>query len=196
MNGEHPTLLDVNSANAAWGANCGPAAISAVLNLPLDDVRPHMGDFERKGYTNPTLMWAALKSLGVQFSCQRVNEWPAFGLARIQWEGPWTKPGVPMRARYRHTHWVGVNARNRHNIGIFDVNAIGNGTGWCALNDWYETIVPWILDHCVPRADGNWHVTHSVEIAPPKADRPPAPLGRSEQDRAAADTASEESRDG
>lgn len=164
----HPTLGDVDRAHNLWGANCGPTAIAAVLNLPLDAVRPHMGDFERKGYTNPTLMWAALKSLDVRFSYRggglgRRN-WPNYGLARIQWEGPWTRPGVPMRARYRHTHWIGVNARDRNRIGVFDVNAMGNGTGWCALADWESTLVPIILAECVPRASGGWHITHAVEI--------------------------------
>jgi len=169
MTERHPTLDDVTRAYEEWGANCGPAAISAMLNRPLDEVRPHMGDFERKGYTNPTLMWATLERLGVRFAHRGRNydgrvDWPTFGLARIQWEGPWTRPGVPIRARYRHTHWVGVDARNRAEIGIFDVNAIGNGTGWCALADWQQTIVPFILDNCVPRADGGWHITHAVEV--------------------------------
>ena len=167
--GRHPTLDEVNSAHAEWGANCGPAAISAVLDRPLDDVRRHMGDFERKGYTNPTLMWTVLKSQGCRFRYRGGDlgrhNWPAYGLARIQWEGPWTQPGVSIRARYRHTHWVGVNAKDRDNIGIFDINAIGNGSGWCTLADWTETIVPWIIEHCVPRADGNWHITHAVEVA-------------------------------
>ena len=170
MSVRHPTPDEVNAAHNGWGANCGPAAISAVLNLPLTDVRPHMGDFERMGYTNPTLMWAALQSLGADFrqrgrTADGIVNWPEFGLARIQWEGPWTKPGVPIRARYRHTHWVGVNAAQQDKIGIFDVNAIGNGTGWCSLADWAGTVVPFILDSSVPHADGNWHITHAVEVS-------------------------------
>ena len=89
-------------AYAEWGCNCGPAAIAAVLNLDPDDVRPHMGDFETKRYTNPTLMWASLQRLRVRFSYRggRLGQqnWPVYGLARIQWEGPWTWPGVPPRA--------------------------------------------------------------------------------------------------
>ncbi len=162
------TADDAERAWNEWGCNCGPAAIAAVLGMSLDEVRPHMGDFESKRYTNPTLMWASLRSLGVRFSFRggdlgREN-WPSYGLARIQWEGPWTKPGVPERARYRHTHWVGVNSRNPHNVGIFDVNALGNGTGWCDVMEWVGVIVPWILKECVPGADGRWHITHAVEI--------------------------------
>jgi len=160
----------MNAAWEEWGANCGPAAISAVCGIPLAQLRPYMGDFERKRYTNPTLMWSVLKSIGVRFSYRggelgRQN-WPKYGLARIQWEGPWTRTGVPMRARYRHTHWVGVNARNPGNVGIFDCNATGNGTGWCALADWTDTIVPWIVEHMEKGADGGWHITHAVEVRP------------------------------
>jgi hypothetical protein len=151
-----------------WGCNCGPAAISAVLPMSLDQVRPHMGDFEAKRYTNPSLMWAALRSLGVRFSYRGGNlgrdNWPRYGLARIQWEGPWTAPGVNPKAAYRHTHWVGANARNRSNIGIFDVNAVANGSGWCPLADWVDVIVPHILREAVPRAAGGWHITHAVEV--------------------------------
>lgn len=164
------TAQDVDRAFDEWGCNCGPAAIAGVLSMTLDQVRPHMGDFEAKRYTNPTLMWAALRSIGVGFSFRGghlgKDNWPIRGLARIQWEGPWTRPGVPPQAAYRHTHWVGANARDRQNIGIFDVNAIGNGSGWCSLVDWRDELVPHILRECVPRSDGGWHLTHAVEIQP------------------------------
>jgi hypothetical protein len=57
-----PALLTVkftqeesHQAFDAWGFNCGPSAIAAVVGLTIDEVRPHMGDFESKHYTNPTL---------------------------------------------------------------------------------------------------------------------------------------------
>jgi len=150
-----------------WGANCGPGSIAALCGLSLASLRPHLGDFESKRYTNPTLMWQVLRSIGVPFTYHGGHlgqgGWPRYGLARIQWEGPWTRPGVPPRA-YRHTHWIGVNARNPENVGIFDVNALGNGTGWAALSEWKTVVVPFILDECVPRASGGWYITHSVEF--------------------------------
>lgn len=161
------TLETAQRAHDEWGCNCGPGAIAAVCGLTLDEVRPHMRDFERKRYTNPTLMWSALRSLGVRFSFRSGDlgrQWPRYGLARIQWEGPWTRPGVPVRAAYGRTHWIGVDARSANDVGIFDINAMGNGSGWCALEEWADVIVPWILRECVPRADGGWHITHAVEI--------------------------------
>ena len=164
------TADDMDLANETWGANCGPGSIAAICGLTLDELRQHMGDFERKGYTNPTLMWQVLQSIGVKFTYRggdlgREN-FPRYGLARIQWEGPWTQPGVPARAAYRHTHWVGAAIDPVKGIGIFDINALGNGTGWCALEDWSNSLVPWILEECVPRADGGWHITHAVEVDP------------------------------
>ena len=154
--------IDMNRANSEWGANCGPGALAAIMGMTLDEVRPHMGDFESKRYTNPSLMNAALRSIGRPW--RKIGaEWPTFGLARIQWEGPWTAPGVPMRARYRHTHWVGSWKRPGL-FGVFDINATANGSGWCSFDDWRAHIVPWILKECVPRASGGWHVTHGIEV--------------------------------
>jgi hypothetical protein len=162
-------LADAQRAADEWGCNCGPSALAAIMGLTLDEVRPHMGDFERKGYTNPTLMFYALESVAARFRIRSIARnvqllgWPVYGLARIQWEGPWTKPGVPMRARYRHTHWVGAMHGNA-SIGIFDINCINNGQGWVSLENWRDHVVPWILKECVPRASGGWHITHSIEM--------------------------------
>jgi hypothetical protein len=156
----------MQKASNEWGANCGPGAVAGVLGMTLDDLRPHLVDFEQKGYTNPTLMWRILKGLGVRFSYRggdlgRSN-WPEFGMARVQWEGPWTQPGVPPAARYRHTHWVGSH-RHDGAVSVFDVNCICVG-GWVTVTEWSEKVVPWLLHECEPRASGLWHITHAVEI--------------------------------
>lgn len=168
------TADDAQRAHDTWGANCGPGALAAILGLTLDEVRPHMGDFERKGYTNPTLMFSALRSIGARWGSKAPTQatgiscWPTWGLCRVQWEGPWTKPGVPIAARYRHTHWIGASQRHGSaNVGIFDINCIGNGTGWASLDDWNRVVVPWVLRECVPRADGRWHLTHVIEVDRP-----------------------------
>jgi hypothetical protein len=53
----------------------------------------------------------------------------------------------------------------RNSIGIFDINALNNGTGWCSLKDWGEMLVPWLLKDIEPGADGLWSLTHVIEIA-------------------------------
>lgn len=168
-----PTLRlsysDGERAFNEWGANCGPAAICAVTGKTLDELRPHLGDFESKRYTNPTLMFETLGSLKVKFQVSYrgddpAKKWavfPEFGLARIQWGGQWTKEGVPMRARYRQTHWIAC-AKGRLVDGVFDVNALESG-GWIAWTDWRDVIVPHITTN-TPRADGTWWVTHGIEV--------------------------------
>lgn len=157
-------FADAERAHNEWGANCGPGAIAAICQLSLDELRPHMGDFEEKHYTNPALMWKVLRGLGVNFKVlESTARWPTYGLVRIQWEGPWTEPGVPIRARYRFTHWVGACTAGPDDIGIFDINCINNGTGWVSLDDWAQIIVPYLLES-ISRANGKWTKTHVVEV--------------------------------
>jgi hypothetical protein len=160
------TIDEANHAHVAWGANCGPGAIAAVLHLTLDELRPHLRDFERKGYTNPSLMYAVLRDLGVRYAVAMGarDTWPSYGLARIQWEGPWMAPGVPVAARYRHTHWIGCRGEE-----VFDINAMTVG-GWISLRVWRDDLVPWLLRQVAPKANGGWHITHSIEIAPAVAE--------------------------
>lgn len=144
-----------------WGANCGPGALAAIMDMTLDEVRAHLGDFETKGYTNPALMHSALRSIGRPW--RKVGAvWPSHGLVRVQWEGPWTEPGVPMRARYRHTHWIGVH-REGNAMWIFDINCMCAG-GWVDHHEWANLVVPWLLKQCEPESNGRWHITHAVEV--------------------------------
>jgi hypothetical protein len=165
------TLDDMDRAHAAWGANCGPSALAVICGLTLDEVRPHVesgGPFP--GYTNPTLMLAALRSVGVTWRPRAIRDaatgqlpWPRWGLARIQWHGRWMEPGVPIAARYRHTHWVGAATRANGDVGVWDVNALGNGSGWCALADWERVLVPAITGE-IRGASGGWERTHVIEV--------------------------------
>lgn len=175
-------LADLETAHDAWGANCGPAALAAICGLTLDEVRPHLGP-SWPGYTNPTMMRQALERTGRRFRVERCDvpfgdpgsEWPRYGLARIQWEGPWTQPGASPRWAYRHTHWVGVSqgtgSRGQHLIDIWDINCLGecpavnliDNDGWIPLQFWSADIIP-ALTADIPRATGGWHVTHSIEV--------------------------------
>ena len=164
------TLDEAQAAGDEWGFNCGPAALCAVLELSPADIRPHLGDFEKKRYTNPTLMASILRGLGINF--RRVYEcavqvenrkptYPSFGLVRVQWGGPWTKPGVPMAARYRHTHWIAVRDLGRE---AFDVNALCCNGGWLPWQEWADELTPWLIRQCEPKADGSWWPTHCWEV--------------------------------
>lgn len=145
--------------------NCGPGALAAILGLTLDEVRPHISGFEEKRYTDWKMMLAALSSLKADFRVLQPPRFPSYGLARIQWEGPWTAPGAHWAARLRHTHWVGVEIVEGAGIGIFDINAINNGSGWASLENWEGIMVPYILSACEPGSNGKWHITHALDIA-------------------------------
>lgn len=165
---------EAHAAHDAWRFNCGPGALCAVLEMTPWELKPRLLDFERKGYTNPQLMAGILAGMGVRYRKLWQSPsgpeapghlWPSLGLVRIQWGGPWTNPGVPMAARYRHTHWVASHAESGL---IFDVNSIDHPDrelgGWVPFQVWSDVVVPWILEACVPGNDGRWWMTHSWEL--------------------------------
>jgi hypothetical protein len=165
------SIEDAKRASDEWGANCGPGALAAVTGHTLEEVRPLMGDFERKRYTNPTLMFDCLKRTIEDHKFFWLDKrttpedefMPGYGLLRVQWHGPWMKPGVPIRARYRHTHWIGYQRHDDGQEAVFDINAMYAG-GWISYMNWATVLVPWILSECVPKADGDFSFTHAVEI--------------------------------
>ena len=168
---ERPPRLrfDVDDAERAgdrWGFSCGPAAICALLGLTPDQLRPHLERHSRKrSYMTPDDVLRALDSLGVRHSAGRRHQYPQFGFARIQWGGPWLKPGVPYKARYCYTHWVascGGCTTGSCRFQICDINA--TCVGWMSLNEWSGKLVPWLLKEAVPRADGSWSITHTIEV--------------------------------
>jgi hypothetical protein len=162
------TLAEANKAGDEWRFNCGPAALCAVLDMTLDEIRPKLGDFERKGYSNPTLVKETLTRCGAaQFLVYRADM-PGIGipprldnaLVRVQWSGPWTRPGVPMRVRYRQTHWIGVRNNSTE---VFDINAMCIG-GWMSRAKWESQLVPWLIGACVSKGDGGWWPTHALAV--------------------------------
>src|SRR5574341_738504 len=157
------SLQEAQAAADKWGANCGPGAIAAVLDKTLDEIRPFLGDFEKKKYTNPKLMLEILDRMEVKFWKPKARIWPKNGLVRIQWEGPWTDPGVPLRKRYRHTHWVASRWIIGEDIFIFDINCICVG-GWVPVVEWEKQVVPWLLKQVEPRAYGTFHHTHILAL--------------------------------
>lgn len=161
--------IDEAQSAADGHFNCGPGALCAVADLRPEEALPYLRGFERKHYTNPSMMQEALRELKIPF--QRVYEclglgearnpiYPVFGLVRIQWAGPWTAPGVPVRARYRHTHWV---AWDRDAAQVFDINAMCVG-GWLDEQEWRTQLVPWLIREVAPKATGAWWPTHCWQI--------------------------------
>jgi hypothetical protein len=157
------TPEDLERAWDEWGCNCGPAALAVAIGRTPDAVRNYINHFQERHYTNPTMMVSALRELRIDHewkrSAENPIEWPRNGLARIQWSGPWTAPGVPIPARYRHSHWVTVATIN-NDRGIWDVNC----PHWISFDQWQRVLVPLILKDNEPKSDGKWWVTDAIEV--------------------------------
>lgn len=172
------TMADAMAAGAQWGFNCGPAVLAMLSGKTPEELRPYLGDFESKRYTNPTLMFECLNQLGVDWKPRKrwlgdsgswfsdgLDAWPSsFGICRVQWHGPWMEPGVPIRVRYRHTHWIGAFRMPGEEPSVFDINAMNDG-GWIPLSIWRDQLVPWLLEQCEPKANGHWSLTHVLEVS-------------------------------
>ena len=172
------TLADLDRANADWQCSCGPAALAAICGMTLDEVKPHFQP-AFPGWTTPTRMLEALRRSGRIWRQRAIRDvatgnppWPRHGLARIQWEGPWTQPGASPRWAYTHTHWVGAGplytAEGEPIAGetcVWDVNQLGGVAmdGWAPLAWWAARTAP-RLTRDIPRATGGWHITHAIEV--------------------------------
>lgn len=157
------SIDDAHAASDEWGANCGPGALAAILGSDLSQVRSLLEGFDAKRYTNPTMMFAALDKSGRGWKRLSIGaQLPTWGLLRIQWHGPWTAPTAPKRWAYRHTHWIGVSLENGERY-AFDINCICVG-GWVPWQEWSDRVAPWLIRECVKRGDGQWSVTHAVEV--------------------------------
>ncbi len=163
---------DVDAAHTTWGANCGPAALAAILHLPLRAVPALSPEFAARGYLNPSTMLVALARAGHHVLRQARgagNPWPLYGLGFVQWHGPWLAPGVPLGAAYRHTHWIGIAQTTEHGTMVYDINtwqASGHRGAWVPLPWWEQEVVPAITAE-VPRATGDWHLRWSCAVTFP-----------------------------
>lgn len=149
---------EAERANRVWGANCGPGALAVTLGMTLEEVRPFLGEFERRGYMSPTMMFDALKAAKRTWRVVKPADWVRRGLVRVQWEGPWTAPGANPRWAYGHTHWVASAIDVRAGVCVFDING-----GWYRLAEWESELVP-LLTAQHKRATGKWFITHSIEV--------------------------------
>ncbi|RKI22828.1 hypothetical protein D7Y27_43240 [Corallococcus sp. AB004] len=150
------TPPDLLASNAAWGANCGPGALAAVLGVPVMGLHPYFA----KPWTTPTAMQAALTAKGRRF--QLHQGFPAgdlLGLAFVQFRGTWDS--LPERAQYRHTHWVGLQ-RIGASIVVYDVNA-GDAGGWLPSEEWKASVLAPLMAGR-RGASGLWRIRVTLEV--------------------------------
>lgn len=109
---KYPT--DIEQAADEWNANCGPAALAAILDRSLAETRPLLNGFEKRGYMNITHVTDALKVADVPFR-SGLKTRPAYGLMFVQWGGHEKKHVL---AQYKFTHWIAVAGEV-----VFEINA-------------------------------------------------------------------------
>lgn len=171
-----PTLC--KAASEAWGFNSGIAALCAITQCTPEQIRPHLGDFEQRRYTSPLIVKEALEALCYPvFEIYRAKDnasqapgnpkYPAHGVVRIQWAGPWTEPNAPKDKRRERTHWIATRQPTFPDepFDVFDINMVKQG-GWTPWSIWVRKVAPWILKY-VEGSNGDWWPTHSWEVLPP-----------------------------
>lgn len=178
------TAADFYTANAEWDANCGPTALAAAAGLTLDEARGAFVDWP--GHTNLTTMLAAIAIAKHATLVERRHPlaervgfhgvpFPICGLARIQFAGRWTEPGVNPRWAYRYTHWIACRTRAGLRSGepddqgfIWDVNALSaDCDGWLTRADWETQLAPELVAGAGASGVGpatGWYATHSLEV--------------------------------
>jgi len=163
------TPQDVHDAFEAFGANCGPCALAAILQRPVMTLRPLLEGFERRGYMNPSQLLAALEAAHASYR-RTPAAMPDYGLAFLQWTGPWCQSRDAMNVRwaYRQTHTVGVALTAEHGMMFYDCNAKVNHVsqgGWVP-QQWWETEVRPCITETIPRADGAYFIRWAVRVLP------------------------------
>ena len=167
LHAREPVLLGTLEAADAWGANCGPMSLAAVLRLGIvEGARELVQPF--RGFMSPTDMYQAVKRAESRGLCKFLGRgtigrgdpdpWPTLGLVRIQWIGPWCDPGANPRAAYRYTHFVAVKHLEEpgHCTMIYDATP----NRWLPLWLWSK----WCTSLLPKRATG-WAPVNSIEIA-------------------------------
>lgn len=150
---------DVDAAHDAFGANCGPCALAALLRRPVMAVRDAFPWYPSKPWCSPIQLvgaLAALRTRGVSRRHDPGDHTFRDGLAYVQWTGPWTAPGASPRWAYRHTHWIAVACSGEL---VYDAN-LGS---WLHSDEWAEDIAPQLIRD-VKRADGGWWIRTTVEV--------------------------------
>lgn len=163
---------DVSEAYEAWGANCGPCALAAILRKLVMSVRDLFDGFEARRYVNPTHMLAAIKAAGKRATTTPCHDWregekhrrgrqlPAYGLAFLQFSGGWwdTKPET---VQYRFTHWVGCADPRPGIVMIYDLNA----GEWVPREQWLVDLFPNLLAY--NKCTGAWvRTAYEIEVNP------------------------------
>ncbi len=153
--GRRSVPWDVEIARYNFGANCGPICFAALFGIDVCDALQFFSHFSDHRRTNVVemkrvLMAASLNSFPMP--C-RGRAFPRFGVALVQWLGPWMATDFQSRTSLRHTHWIAVD----HDW-VFDHNA----GEWLTASAWTNEFVPGCLNE-IDHAAG-WDLRCAFEI--------------------------------
>lgn len=122
-----PVPPDILQSAREFRATCGPVSLAALLGTTVIEVMRFFPEFPQRDYATQADMVYALQSCGARFQAEVDPSLPIDGVSLVQIEGHWTRPGVPIRAQLRYTHWVACRCGY-----IFDQN-IGD---WLESSEW------------------------------------------------------------
>ena len=152
---------DVDEASAAWGANCGPAALAAALGVQVADVRRAVSEargdeWHFKGYMGLGDMRRAIRRAGARTGREGASDeiLSAEGppkVVLVQWCGSWE--AVP-RAAATYRHWIASVVLD--GVLVYDVNE----NDWLTLAEWIENAVPQLM----PKRGTGWRVQWTAEV--------------------------------
>lgn len=121
---------DIVESESEFGANCGPAAFSAVVRSPVRVMMGHFPHFPDRSWTTVGDMRSALRSANVDY-LDGAKGLPDFGLALLQLRVN-TRPLHPLYS-LATTHWVAVVENF-----FYDVN----WRGWLPISLWESVLLP------------------------------------------------------
>lgn len=150
------TEAESEAAHKQWKASCGPHSIAAAMSLKLEDIRQAMltAGISYKGWMSPTYVSRTLDTLGAKYDLAKGLKTMSLceGINRIQWEGPWLKPGVHPRIAYFHTHLVAA----------FGEMVLCT----CCENAKWIDHAEWRVFHLTEEPKSPFHITHHWRLTP------------------------------
>ncbi len=147
------TSQESAAAHAEWKASCGHHSIAAACNIPLNKVKEACPKLT--GWMSPTMVSQTLEKLGKCPRCYKenktMNQPPdhIVAICRLQYEGRWMEPGVPMAARYKETHYVAIVGGALVMDTTHDTNILLPWERWKSWADEYTATRP--------RKSTGWH---------------------------------------
>ena len=164
------TEAELDAAN--WAA-CGHAAVAALFERPLADMR-YAFPRRRRPWLNLQDMMVATVACGktaTRYVCQRdaaleERHYPEHGFALVQFCGPWDKN---LRESLKRTHWIAVRRAHTDSpfkVMVFDVNSVGSESplvvgGWQGRQVW-EAVIPPLRAEEIEGATGRWWIRAGV----------------------------------